>query len=196
MKKTLQLSSFYLMLVLTLAGCAAGGPIQYSASTSQPLDRVRTVGVGDVVLKVEVKKNLPNAFGQADVFGRTTPAGLITVVYEGLDNGNITLVRTDIDINSGATTMNSTPLYVPNTSTTRHTGTLGGTSYYGTSVTSGSTVVLPNTPTATYSNRGGKIIKVGKNNLPSNIHVDDFIIELSTATETMLEYTIRSKKVK
>jgi hypothetical protein len=44
-------------------------------------------GVGDTIVTINQKKSLPNVFGEADIFGRTTPTGLITVQYLGANGG-------------------------------------------------------------------------------------------------------------
>lgn len=73
--------------VAVLVGCglAACNPVQKNAqlvttaAPGQPL----SAGPGDTVMDVKLTKSLPNAFGGADVFGRTTDAGRVVVQYVG-----------------------------------------------------------------------------------------------------------------
>jgi hypothetical protein len=83
-----------------------------------------TASVGDTVLRVSREKNLPNIAGKADIFGRTTPTGVETVQYLGVKDGRAIFRRRTVDVESGATTMNSTPLVIPNTTTTTHSGSV------------------------------------------------------------------------
>jgi hypothetical protein len=79
-----------------------------------------SASVGDTVLRVAREKNLPNIVGKADIFGRTTPTGVETVQYLGVRDGRAFFKRRTVDVETGATTMNSTPLIIPNTVTTTH----------------------------------------------------------------------------
>jgi hypothetical protein len=80
--------------------------------------------VGDTVLRVAREKNLPNIVGKADIFGRTTPTGVETVQYLGVRDGRAFFKRRTVNVETGATTMNSTPIIVPNTATTTHSGSI------------------------------------------------------------------------
>jgi hypothetical protein len=130
------------LVVFTLIGLSACGSIEQKSSIGQPLGEARTAGVGDVVLRVTTEKNLPNALGRADIFGRTTPSGVTTVVYEGMQNGRVLFARMSVDIDSRATTMNSSPIIISNNSRTTHSGNVGGTPYSGQSTTNGPIYVV------------------------------------------------------
>lgn len=134
-----------LATILAIALCACGGSIQHTAEIQQPKGRTLKAGLGDTVLVVSQKKSLPNAFGNADIFGRTTPTGAITVQYLGSKNGVASFRRSSMMIETGATTMNSTPLIIPTQQTTHVSGTVGLTPVSGAATTSGA-VVLPATP--------------------------------------------------
>jgi hypothetical protein len=59
------------------------------------------------MLKVEVRESLPNAFGGADIFGRTRDVGFSELRYMGLDpSGYPVFRRRDVDIVTNETTMN------------------------------------------------------------------------------------------
>ena len=104
-------------------------------------------GKGDVVLEVIRQENMPNAFGKADLFGRKRDVGTTSVIYLGLNGSNAVFLRRDVDISSSKTTMNSSPSAINQSSTSYHTGNVGGTSYSGTSTTYNAPIFLPpNTP--------------------------------------------------
>lgn len=78
-----------------------------------------SAGPGDIVMDVKVTKSLPNAFGNADLFGRTTDAGRVLVQYVGSHAGEARLVRQDTVIETNETTMNRTPIVSSRTETGR-----------------------------------------------------------------------------
>jgi hypothetical protein len=112
-----------------LAGSATGGSL--------------TAGIGDTVMDFQLTRPLPNAFGQADIFGRRTNAGRIVVRLVGIQGGAAVFERSDINVESNATTMNQTPLIVPQVSRTTVDGMVGRTSVSGTETTTSYSVVGP-----------------------------------------------------
>ena len=99
---------FAVILALFLCGCSDVQERSHivGGRTGTPL----TASVGDTVLRVSREKNLPNIAGKADMFGRTTPTGVETVQYMGVKDGRAFFKRRTVDVETGATTMNSTPL--------------------------------------------------------------------------------------
>lgn len=83
-----------------------------------PLNQTTTVGVGDTVLRAKSVESLPNVFGLPDIFGRTRPTGLTIVQYGGLQNGKVVLLRSGTSVQSDATTMSQTPIFLPTQGTT------------------------------------------------------------------------------
>lgn len=60
-------TTFYLVaLSVLLCSCA---PIQHTAAVSQPVNAMLTAGPGDVIVRVDKKRNLTNAFGGSDIWG-------------------------------------------------------------------------------------------------------------------------------
>ena len=119
------------VLVLTLSGC---GDIKNTARVSQPSDKGLIAGIGDTVIEVETRESMPNIFGKASIWGRTRPTGKVFVTYLGVDQGRAVFERTTIRVQSNATTMNSTPIIIPRSSTTTYSG---NTSFSGTTVGGG-----------------------------------------------------------
>lgn len=94
------------VLVVSFAGCS---PIEQSTITLQANDTALTAATGQPVLQVIQLQSLPNLFGKADLYGRRTPTGAVTVTYAGLRDGQAVFTLRTIAIVTGATTMNSTP---------------------------------------------------------------------------------------
>ena len=134
-------------LVMIAAGLAVAGcnPVQKSSEltvSGVPGQRL-SAGPGDTVLDVKISKSLPNAFGKADLFGRTTDAGRVVVRYVGSSGKTAQLVRQDVVIETGETTMSRTPLIIPNTSTSTVNGFVGTTPVSGTATSTSYSVVGP-----------------------------------------------------
>jgi hypothetical protein len=64
------------------------------------------VGPGDIVAKVNKKRNLVNAYGGADIFGRQTDEGFTELRFAWLKpDGGIVLFRKDTEIMTNETTL-------------------------------------------------------------------------------------------
>ena len=107
------------------------------------MDQALVAGIGDPVITISSEKSLPNAFGKADIFGRTTPTGMMVVQFAGVDGNKVRFIRRGYSIETGATTMNSTPLVIPNTQTSTMNGYVGNVPVSATSSTSGPPIVIP-----------------------------------------------------
>lgn len=130
MTKRLLTGTALLLSALTLAAC---NTVETKTSLVTPANgQVRTAGPGDTVMSFQSRRALPNAFGKADLFGRTTNAGGTTVRYIGTRGGQAVFERTDVEVTSNATTMSETPLILPNTTRTNIDGTVGRYSVSGT----------------------------------------------------------------
>lgn len=116
---------------------------------SASVGTTRTAGPGDTVMEFRLSKPLPNAFGQADIFGRTTDAGKVTVRFLGVQGGRAVFERSDISVETNATTMNQTPMMVPQTSQTQMSGMVGMTPVSGTATSTSYSYVGPR-PTTGY----------------------------------------------
>ncbi|MEW9806420.1 hypothetical protein ABUE31_10520 [Mesorhizobium sp. ZMM04-5] len=129
MNKKLLAGTALLFSAMALSACA---PVETRTSLTTPVaNGAMTAGPGDVVLNFQSRRALPNAFGKADLFGRTTNAGGTTVRYVGSRGGRAVFERTDVQVVSNATTMSDTPLIVPATTNTRVTGVVGHTPVTG-----------------------------------------------------------------
>lgn len=171
-----------------LAACSS---IEHKTTVTQPVWVERTAGVGDVVFRALTEKSLPNAFGRADVFGRTTPTGQTTVVFEGTHQGKVIFSRSSTDIDTGATTMNSSPLVIDRSSTTTASGMMGGTAFSGTATTSGSPIILPpSVPRARVTERSRHVIAIEAKDLPKAFVVDGARVRVLSADDLQVRYVI------
>lgn len=184
-------------IAFVLAACA---DVQESSHivggrTGTPL----TASVGDTVLRVSREKNLPNIVGKSDIFGRKTPTGVETVQYLGVQDGKAIFKRRSVNVETGATTMNSTPLIIPNTSTTTHSGSVNvygsrgfatGT-YSGTSTTVGTPTVIPaHPPEPMVMDEGSLILSVDLSKKPAQLSVAGKTITILQADGSSLRYVL------
>ena len=140
------------VVVLVITGC---GEIKNSSRLVQTLDIPLVAGVGDTIIEINTLESLPNIVGKADIFGRTRPTGKIFVTYLGLEQGRAVFERYTVRVLSNATTMNSSPIFIPQISTTTYTGTTsvvgmtpsgtisGSAISSGAATTTGPPIVLP-----------------------------------------------------
>lgn len=186
-----------LLVCAYLCGCADVQERSHivGGRTGTPL----TASVGDTVLRVSREKNLPNIMGKSDIFGRTTPTGVETVQYLGAKDGRAFFKRRTVDVETGATTMNSTPLIVPNTSTTTHSGSVsvygsggyGYGSYSGTSTTVGPPTVIPAHPPApVVMDEGSLLLSVDLSRKPAQLSVSGKTLTVLQADNTRLLYVL------
>lgn len=176
------------ILALTLSGC---GSVKEYEKVSQPTGLVLIAGIGDTILTIKSEKNLPNAFGNADIFGRKTPTGITTVQFVGLNGSHVKFVRQSASIETGATTMNSSPQYIPNIQTTNTTGYVGSTPVYGTSTTYGQpTIIAANPPKAQVFEQAPVVFEIDLNN-QKEFTMSGMTIELVAASATSLTYRIK-----
>lgn len=118
----------FLVSALALTACS---PVETKTALVTPASgQIRSAGPGDVVMNFQSRRSLPNIVGKADLFGRTTDAGRTTVRYLGTRQA--IFERSDILVESNATTMSETPLILPTTTNTNINGTVGGMPVSGT----------------------------------------------------------------
>lgn len=175
-------------ILLLLMACAS---VQQTNRISQPLGTEIVAGVGDTVLNITKEKNLPNVFGKADLFGRTTPTGMTYVQYLGVHNNKAIFKRKSVFIETGATTMNSTPLLIQNSATTTHSGLVGSTMYSGSSTTALPPTIIPaNPPEIKLLDQGAIEISVDLNKDNKQLFVEGTTINIIRADSSKLIYII------
>lgn len=96
----------FLALAASIAACA---PVQRRADPVSSSTGPQVAGVGDVLLRLDITENLPNAFGGADIFGRRRDRGYVELRYAGLlPDGRVVLHRKDVEVLNTETTMSRT----------------------------------------------------------------------------------------
>ena len=152
----------------------ACGQVQREATLTTPSGSERVAGPGDVVLDMKITKSLPNAFGKADLFGRTTDAGRVTIQYMGSDDGvSAKFQRITLLVETNETTMSRTPLIIPKTSTTSVNGTVGGSPFTATGTRTEYEVIGPrpaqgyaqSLPPINFTLRSGESISIEGRNI-------------------------------
>lgn len=131
-------SALFVLCIIT--ACA---PVSQTSSLNKVSGERSYASVGDVLLRVNAQESLPNAFGKADIFGRTRESGFSELRYMGLNQAKQPVFRRrDVDVVSNASTMTRTPM-----SSTVVTAQPAGTGYIATGTTMGplreNTQVLP-----------------------------------------------------
>jgi len=195
--KSLFVALLILLACTCLWGCADVQERSHivGVRTGTPL----VASVGDTVLRVAREKNLPNIVGKADIFGRTTPTGAETVQYLGVRDGRAFFKRHTVNVETGATTMNSTPVVIPNTATTTQSGSVNvyGPNGYGYGSYSGtSTTVLPPTvipahpPAPMVMDDGSLLVSVDLSRKPAVLSVAGKILTILQADSARLTYVL------
>lgn len=114
-----------------LTSCAA---IDHSSKVKQKTGQSLFSGVGDVVVSIDRERNLENAFGKSDIFGRKTKEGYTEIRFAGVEqDGTVVLYRKDVSIISNETTMSRTP--ISNTTGHSETNVTGSTNTFGNQTT-------------------------------------------------------------
>jgi hypothetical protein len=101
-----------LAVAAAAAWLSACGAIERQSDLVKPAETGRSyrAGIGDTVIDLKLTQSLPNAFGKADLFGRTRDAGRVTVRLVGLDGNRATFLRQDVVIQSNESTLTQAPL--------------------------------------------------------------------------------------
>jgi len=147
---------------------------------------------GDAVIKVINRESMPNAFGAADIFGRTRATGTTSLIFIGATDNVANFIRRDVSISSQQTTMNSSPIIIQNNSTTTFSGFANGNTFYGTANTYKSPIFLPpNTPADKITSVDEIPISVSFQNGNNTISIGGTTIEIVEASTNELRYTVR-----
>ena len=195
--KPLFVAPLILLACAYLCGCADVQERSHivGGRTGTPL----MASVGDTVLRVSREQNVPNIMGKSDIFGRTTPTGVETVQYLGTKDGRAFFKRRTVNMQTGATTMNSTPLVIPNTATTTHSGSVnvygsggyGHGSYSGTSTTVGPPTVIPaHPPEPMVMDEGSLLLSVDLSKKPAQLSVAGKTLTILQADNARLLYVL------
>lgn len=90
-----------------VVGCA---PVEHKQQLVEASGRVATVPVGGALATIRKQKDLPNAFGNADIMGRKVDTGYVKLVYKGPGtDGGAMLQQIDVDVHSNASVYTRMP---------------------------------------------------------------------------------------
>ena len=183
-------------IAVTLAGCST---IEHTTSTKQTTGTNLVAGPGDLLLRVDRERNLENAFGKADIFGRKTKEGFTELRFGGVEpSGEIVLFRKDVQIITNETTMSRTPIATTSGSaTTSVTGTAntygGATQLRGTGTTNySSTTVLPQKDFHVVVPSDTVAIRLAPGE--KRVVLSGFIVEILGASKNSLDYRVTSQQ--
>ncbi|UZP74957.1 hypothetical protein E0F26_09515 [Candidatus Paraluminiphilus aquimaris] len=183
--------------LLALAFIAACGSIQQSQRVltgGVEIGGVMVAGVGDTILEVKKEESMPNVFGKADMYGRKRATGVTYLTYDGVLDGKASFLRRDIGIASEKTTMNSSPIVIPNTSTSTITGSLNGQPIYGTLRSSVPPTVIPaSAPTDQISGTSQTLLRVTPDSSEPLI-IEGHMLTVIEASENLVRFTIEKLK--
>ncbi|WP_299176751.1 hypothetical protein [uncultured Neptuniibacter sp.] len=118
-----------LALCLLMLGCSQ---IQRYETVSKTIGTQQTAAIGSELYRVNKTRDLPNAFGKADVWGGKVNEGYSELRFMGLTNdGKIIFRLTDIDIESNESvfTRYGTSRSTINSNTTANASVYGNTAY-------------------------------------------------------------------
>ena len=181
-----------LSIAIFIAGCAT---IDHTSNTEQSIGQQAIVGVGDVVLRVNKQRNLENAFGKADIFGRKTNEGFSELRFAGVEKtGEVVLYRKDVRIITNETTMSRTPISTTAASAnTNLTGNYYGSGNYGNVNANART----NYSSTTLSPASDFHVVVPVETIPirlapseTKIPMEGYVVEIIKATPNSLEHKI------
>jgi hypothetical protein len=179
-----------LILSLGLFGC---GDIQQKSAVSTGGTQVGNEIVatrGDAIIEVVNTESMPNAFGAADIFGRTRATGTTQLIFVGGNGKVANFIRRDVAISSAQTTMNSSPVVIQNNSSTTFSGNVGGSRFSGTSNTYGAPLFLPpNTPSDVVSGVREIPISVPVSSGKNTILIGGKTISVLAASANELRYS-------
>ncbi len=181
-----------LSLAVLVGGCAT---IDHTANIEQPINRQTIVGVGDVVLRVNKQRNLENAFGKADIFGRKTNEGFSELRFAGVEKtGEVVLYRKDVQIVTNETTMSRTPL---STTTGSSNSTISGNYQAAGNVGTVNANARNNYSSTALSPTSDFHVVVPAETIPirlavgeTKVPMEGYIVEIINAAPNSLEYKI------
>ncbi len=152
-------------------------------------------GVGDAVVRIEKREKLKNAFGKNDIFGRKKTTGYITILYAGLEDGKAYFQRDEVDVETGANTMNSTPQLKSNSSTSSYSGKIDGKRYSGTiTKIAPMEVILPKKLQSKVTGKRQNYIVFDINQVDKQLYTANYEISILDINSSRVVYSIKELK--
>lgn len=143
-----------LAILAAICSCA---PVQHHETLRQPFGLRLSADIGSPIFHVERTKDLPNAFGNADLYGGKVDEGYVVLLFAGLaPSGEVRFHIVEMNTRSNETTMSR----YGGTQVHATTNTYGNTSYTDATIREpqGRTQVLPpNTTEFLFDPRSGPL---------------------------------------
>ena len=191
--KVLDIRAVVIALVcVALSACAS---IEKSRLAEQPTNQPLLAGKGDIVLRVNKKRDLENAFGNADIFGRKTNEGFSELRFVGIEkSGAVVFYRNDVQIITNETTMSRSGASTTyGSANTTASGSYYGNENYGTvsgraSTNYSSTTLSPTSDFHAIIPQGATpiILKPGD----TSIVMEGYVVEVLDVSSGALKYQI------
>lgn len=181
-----------LAFAAVLSACAT---VDHTSSAHQQLDKNLMPGPGDLLLRIDRERNLENAFGKADIFGRKTKEGFTELRFGGVEsNGEIVLLRKDVQILTNETTMSRTPITTTTgratTSVSGSASTIGNnTQIQGSGITNYSATTL--SPASDFHVVvPADTVAVRIDSSEKRIFIAGYLVEIISSSRNVLEYQL------
>lgn len=169
-------------------GCS---PIQRYENVSKPIDAIQTASLGSELYRINKTRDLPDAFGKADVWGGKVNEGYAELRFMGLTpDGKIIFRLTDIDIESNESvfTRYGTNRTTVNSKTTAN-ATAHGNTAYGTARTN-TTISHYEKPNATITQRPPNTIEFVFDPSDKILPLDGITVEVEDVKEYSISYVL------
>ncbi len=164
-----------------LSGC--GATLKSYESLSTPTGVSQSASIGSELYRIKKQKDLPNAFGKADIFGGKVDAGYTELRFMGLTpDGHVVFRLTDIDIESNETTVNR---YGGNRSTINSNTSANASSYGNTAYGTANTT----TTITTYQKPSANVTQLPPNTVEFTFDPAEKALKMEAVTVEVLEVT-------
>ncbi|WP_445360970.1 hypothetical protein ACJJIL_00950 [Microbulbifer sp. EKSA005] len=181
----------FIVAVLAVLLSACGATIQTYESYSEPTGVEKTASIGSELYRVTKTRDLPNAFGKADIFGGKVNSGFSELRFMGITpEGAIIFRLTNVDIESNETTMSrygssSTTVY----SNTTANATVVGSSAYG-SANTNTTIHHYEKPKSTVTQLPPNTVEFLFNPNEKLLKLDGLVVEITKVTSYSISYVL------
>lgn len=185
-----RLTIFLAFAILLLSACAN---INHTSHLQQKTGKDLIAGKGDVILRVNHEKNLPNAFGGSDIFGRKSSTGTTIVQYNGREGSTLFFSKSGVTVDSNETTMSRSGMIVPVQTSSSFSGTVGTKPVTGVANSESSIYVPPSSSTTVASALPSTNIKLNMNK-EKFLVVEGYIVHIIDASENSLTYRVETQQ--
>lgn len=177
------------VILLILNGCAQ---IQHYTHFSKPVETLQIASIGTELYRITKTRDLPNAFGKADIWGGKVDEGYTELRYMGLTKeGKIVFRLTDADIlsNESVFTRYGASRTVINSNTSANV-TVNGATAYG-NANSNSTVTHIEKTKATITQLPPNKVEFKFDPTQKSLTLENVIVEVVDVKEHSISYILR-----